>query len=71
MTTENNSDKALAEYFYDQCAGSYTGHMANVPNNPVLHGLMLACGVKSKKDFASQLRKFADAIDPDSSHVKV
>ncbi|WP_299076604.1 hypothetical protein [uncultured Paraglaciecola sp.] len=61
MTTD--SDKALANYFYEQCTGGYDGHMATVPNNPVIYGLMFACGATSKKDFAEQLRQFADALD--------
>ena len=62
-----DSDKALASYFYEQCAGTYTGHMANVPNNPVLNGLVRACGAESKKDFADLLRRFADALDSDDA----
>jgi hypothetical protein len=45
----------VATFFMDQCIGETSGHMAMIPNNPVLDGLITAHGVKNKKDFAAFL----------------
>ena len=45
----------VAEYFMDQCIGETSGHMAMIPNNPVLAGLCKAHRVESKDDFAKFL----------------
>ena len=63
--------EAMAELFYDQCAGSTSGHMANVPNNPVLFSLVSCaadgkpdnCRAASKKNFALMLREMADHLE--------
>jgi len=63
-------DKIVAELFYQQCAGSTTGHMAMIPNNPVLHGMLsaaypdFACGVHacSKEQFAEFLQQASEAL---------
>ena len=65
----NESSKAMAIFFYEQCAGSYSGHMSNVPNNPTLNGLVTACIGKhnvSRAEFADLLRDFADSLDSDT-----
>ena len=60
--------KELAELFFQQCCGSYSGHMAMIPNNPVLHSIFIACGINAEHDrdsrakFAAKLRQIADAI---------
>lgn len=36
-----------AKFFVDQCIGTHSGHMAAIPNNPVLFGLLKAHGVES------------------------
>lgn len=65
--------KELARFFMDQCAGSYSGHMSNIPNNPTLFGLCLAHNVATpggrpdKKDFAVFLRAVATALDGDDA----
>jgi hypothetical protein len=58
--------KAMAKYFYEQCAGTYSGHMANVANNPVLFGIIGAhtdqrdnCYAASQAVFADFLRRVA------------
>lgn len=66
MSKPIDAETALARYFYEQCAGSYSGHMANVPNNPTLFGIVEASGAKSKKDFAALMRRFADALESDN-----
>ncbi len=57
--------ESVAKYFYEQCAGSFTGHMANVPNNPVLHGLLHAHSVSSKQDFSRFLHQVAEKLIKD------
>ena len=34
--------KSMAKLFYEQCAGTYSGHMADIPNNPMLFGICAA-----------------------------
>jgi len=55
--------EAVAEYFYDQCAGMYSGHMAAIPNNPVIYGLIKAHSADQKVDFARFLRQVADKLE--------
>jgi hypothetical protein len=67
--------KELARFFMDQCAGSYSGHMSNIPNNPTLFGLFRAHGVSEPsgradpKGFAVFLRAVADALDADADRA--
>ena len=60
--SELTVSEPMAKYFYDQCSGMYNGHMAAIPNNPVLYGLMVAHGVNTKEDFARFLRQVADQL---------
>lgn len=62
-------NKGMAKFFYEQCAGSYTGHMANVPNNPTLFGIMKAhtetmdnCYAMTQTEFANFLNAVADNL---------
>lgn len=57
---------AMARLFLDQCIGTYSGHMAAIPHNPVLASICLANGVDSYKpeSFPSFLRGVANALDP-------
>lgn len=55
--------KAMAELFMNQCMGEYCGHMANVPNNPVLFGLCNAHGINDKSDFAKFLVEVAGKLE--------
>ena len=41
----------VANYFYEQVCGQYSGHMSGIPNNPALYGLMQAHDVRQKADF--------------------
>ena len=34
--------KGMATFFYEQCAGTYSGHMSNIANSPTLFGLLSA-----------------------------
>ena len=61
---------AMSELFYEQCAGTTSGHMAMIPNSPILFGITAAqCGnpvghnAASKEDFAAFLRDAADWLD--------
>ena len=67
-TTMN--EKTLAKFFYEQCAGTHSGHMANIANNPVLFGLIRAasgrndnCYAATQTEFAKMLREMADQLD--------
>ena len=64
------NDDTLAKFFYEQCAGVTSGHMAPIPNNPVLFGLLSAAtGTRdnnyaaSQTEFAELLREIADWLD--------
>lgn len=65
-----NAKLALAEYFYEQCAGTYSGHMSNVPNNPQLFTLIKSqsgmndnCYAATRSEFAEFLEMVIDVID--------
>ena len=65
-----DKNKAFATFFYEQCAGTFAGHMANVANNPVLFGMISAasgkqdsCYAATKTEFAELLRTMADDLD--------
>lgn len=67
-------DNTLAAFFYEQCAGVTRGHMAPIPNNPMLFGLVQAAtGTRddsyaaSQTDFVKLLREIADQLDRDSN----
>lgn len=57
------AEKNLAELFYQQCVGSYNGHMAAIPYNPIINSIFEACGVDGRGDFAKQLKSFAEIIE--------
>jgi hypothetical protein len=65
--------KEMAEFFYEQCAGTTSGHMAAIPNNPVLFGLVSACAGKSgsthacsRPEFAALLREAAAYLEKEA-----
>lgn len=65
------SMNTLANFFYEQCAGTTTGHMANIPNNTVLFSLMRAYSKSqdqqyalTKVEFANLLRDIATELNP-------
>jgi hypothetical protein len=52
----------VAEYFMEQCMGEVNGHMAAIPNNPVLFGLCKAHRINSKEHFAAFLIDVANQL---------
>lgn len=59
-------NKAIANLFFDQCYGTYSGHMANVPNNPVLMSICSASGVTGQNTFKEFLLKVAEELETKS-----
>lgn len=62
-TMEIKVNEPTAEFFYEQCTGHYAGHMANIPNNPVLYGLCLAHRIVTKEDFVRFLRGVVEQLE--------
>lgn len=63
-------NETLAKFFYEQCAGTFAGHMGMVPNNPTLFALVQATGGKqdnmyacTQTEFAALLRNMAGALE--------
>ena len=55
--------EAMAELFYDQCAGDSNGHMATIPNSPILNSILIAHKARdTKAQFAEFLREVADQL---------
>jgi hypothetical protein len=54
----------VAEFFYQQCTGGYSGHMAEIPHNPQLHAFTnIFCGpVVNRTSFATFLEEMAKAL---------
>ena len=44
-------NESIANLFYAQCMGSYSGHMSMIPNKPTLNSICAACSVESESDF--------------------
>jgi len=63
MKNEIKVNESIANLFFDQCFGSYSGHMSSIPNNPTLKSICEACGVKSKNDFKEFLKLVSDNIE--------
>ena len=60
----------IARFFMYQCVGSYSGHMASIPNNPVMQGIVLATLGGQNVDarmFSEFLIGMADALDADAA----
>ena len=56
--------EGVAIYFKEQLVGETNGHMAAIPNNPVLQGLLMAHDAgDSDAKLAIFLRECADWID--------
>lgn len=62
-----NISKPLAKFFKYQICGESAGHMAMIPNNPVLHGLMMAHSKyetrMSDEEFCEFLRGVVSALE--------
>ncbi len=63
------TNKAMAIFFYEQCAGSFSGHMSSIPNNPTLFGIIKAhtkdnnsMNAASKKEFSEFLMSIAENL---------
>jgi len=55
----NAPHKALAFFFYEQCAGATSGHMSMVPNNPVLFSLIKTFTSSNNAHYAADKAEFA------------
>lgn len=56
--------EAVAEYFFQQCAGEHKGVGGALPHNPTIWSLMRAHGIyENKHDFARFLRQCADHLE--------
>jgi len=53
-------DKILALTIMDQIVGATSGHMASIPNHPVLFGIFSRCADDCRADFLSNGRPFPD-----------
>lgn len=56
------NEKTLAKYFYEQCTGTYSGHMARIANNPVLFGLFSAATGRNDSAYAATQTEFAKIL---------
>lgn len=63
---EVSVNDSIANLVYDQMMGTYSGHMANIPNNPTLMSICNASGVTDRKTFKEFLKQVADKL-PDSA----
>ena len=47
----------LAEIFMEQCIGTYSGHMSDIPNNPTLKGICeAAMGLRDVQSSGTGIR---------------
>ena len=53
----------MAELFYEQCCGESAGHMAMIPNSPILKSIAKVHGIKNQEHFAVFLREVANWLD--------
>lgn len=61
-------NEEIANFVYDQLAGEQNGHMAKIPNNPVMHSLLGAYGAQdSKLAFARFLFDVATFLGDESA----
>lgn len=62
--------KEMADLFYDQCVGSTDGHMAAIPNSPVLWSIAVANNAHgTKEQFADFLYGIADRLSDEKERV--
>lgn len=57
------ASEPTALFFMEQCIGVHNGHMAEIPNNPVLEGLCRTHMVKDKITFALFLKSVAEQLE--------
>jgi hypothetical protein len=58
-------NESIAKLFYDQIMGTYSGHMAHIPNNPVLKSICEASGVVGQETFKEFLTEVAEKLPKD------
>ena len=70
IDSTRSMEEAFATLFYEQCAGTTAGHMAPIPNNPVLFSMVKAkmnnhshTHAASKNEFAELLREIARTLE--------
>lgn len=54
--------EAMAELFYDQCGGESNGHMAAIPNSPILQSILNVHKANTREEFAGFLRQVAEQL---------
>ena len=54
--------KNVSDIFYEQMCGSTSGHMAHVPNNPVLFSMMKVFSGSSDNVYAASKTEFAELL---------
>ena len=63
--------KEMANLFFDQCVGSTDGHMAAIPNSPVLWSIAVANNAHgSKKQFSEFLMGVAKQLHDKGTDTK-
>ena len=55
--------ESVANFFYQQCVKTFPGHMANVPNIPVLYSLFKSHKVDTEADFVRFLRRVIEQLE--------
>ena len=60
---KNTVNKGMANFFYQQCAGSFGGHMGNVPNNPTLYGFSFSHSTTPSNLHAMSIEEFAKMLE--------
>lgn len=56
---------AMARLFKQQCIGTYSGHMASIPHNPILQSIFVAISgdtYQAEQDFADTLIALGNAL---------
>ncbi len=70
--SDNQVSEAMAKFFYEQVAGTSSGHMSNIANNPTLFGITAAhssrvdsCYSMTRTEFAEFLKGVAEKLNTD------
>jgi hypothetical protein len=65
MENKVQVNESIAKLFFEQIMGTYSGHMAAIPNNPTLKSICEASGAFDKKTFKQFLIDVADKLPDD------
>lgn len=65
-----NVSRETALFFFKQCAGSHNGHMAKIPNSPVLSSLLEAHDVRRIPAFIEFLEQVAVKLGPHNKCIE-